>query len=59
VTPSEFWQMHPDEAWWLIDAKRPTGMYGKLTAEEVEECYQEIMEEEELADALSEDDGGG
>jgi hypothetical protein len=51
--------MHPDEAWWLIEAHRPSGQYGRLTAAEVEECYQEIMEEEELADALSEDDGGG
>jgi hypothetical protein len=41
--------MHPDEAWWLIDARKPKQVYGKLTEEEAEECYQEILEEEEMA----------
>jgi hypothetical protein len=41
--------MHPQEVWWLIEARRPKQFYGKLSEEEAEECYQEIIEEEELA----------
>jgi hypothetical protein len=38
--------MHPQEAWWLLEAHKPKQTYGKLTEEEAEECYQEIMAEE-------------
>lgn len=23
VTPSDFWRLHPDEFWWLYEAKMP------------------------------------
>jgi len=23
VGPSEFWRMHPQEVWWLVEAKMP------------------------------------
>jgi hypothetical protein len=39
--------MTPEEAWWLIEARSPKRMYGRLTEEEAEELYQEIMAEEE------------
>jgi hypothetical protein len=43
--------MHPDEVFWLIEAKRPPKMYGLLTEAEAEECYQEMLANEAAEDA--------
>lgn len=39
--PSEFWALHPIEFYWLMEAKRPTKMYGSMTEAEVAEIYDE------------------
>jgi hypothetical protein len=33
--------MQPIELWWLIEARKPVRMYGRMTEDEVEEIYFE------------------
>lgn len=40
MRPKDFWKLTPVELMWLIEAKRPVKMYGKLTEDEVAELYQ-------------------
>lgn len=44
LPPSEFWNMHPDELWWLVEAKLPQKKYGSLTEDEVAEIYEDMLE---------------
>jgi hypothetical protein len=41
VTPRDFWHMHPQEVFWLIDAKKPVKMFGNMTEDEAEELYRQ------------------
>lgn len=41
MSPAEFWELHPDEIWWILDARRPAKMYGKMTEDEVRKIYEE------------------
>jgi hypothetical protein len=40
VTPKQFWRLHPQEFWWLLEANKPDPIYrGKkhqITGSEVE-----------------------
>jgi hypothetical protein len=47
--------MHPQEVWWLLEFHKPKRVYGKLTEEEAEECYQEILAEEGAPDGNGQD----
>jgi hypothetical protein len=39
--------MDDEQVWWLIEAHTPPKNYGNLTEAEAEECYQEVLAEEE------------
>ena len=41
MTRSEFWDCHPIELWWLLEAKKPVKMYGNMTEYEVKEIYED------------------
>lgn len=41
MRPKDFWRMTPAEFHWLMEAKRPRTMYGKMTEDEVEAIYAE------------------
>jgi len=45
MKPAEFWQLHPQEFWWMAEAKRPPKMYGKMSEHEVAEMYEEAYGE--------------
>lgn len=40
MTRAEFWEMHPVEFWWLVEAKKPVKMYGSMSEDEVREIYE-------------------
>jgi uncharacterized membrane protein len=40
VTRNEFWTLHPQEVYWLIDAKKQPVYYGDLSEEEAKELYE-------------------
>lgn len=42
VTRKEFWTLHPQEVFWLIDAKKQPVYYGNLSEEEAKACYEEV-----------------
>lgn len=44
MRPAEFWNAHPIELWWLVEAKKPKPYYSGLTEEEYEDCCKEIEE---------------
>ena len=44
VTPEQFWKMHPQEVWWLIDAKRPPKRYGHLVESEMNDLLGDLEE---------------
>jgi len=41
MRPKDFWRLTPAEFWWLLDAKKPVKMYGKMTEYEVAAIYAE------------------
>jgi len=41
MAPSEFWGLTPAEFYWILEAKRPLRMYGRMTEYEVDEIYQD------------------
>ena len=47
MRPRDFWRLTPAEFWWLIDAKKPVKMYGKMSEAEVAQIYQETYGEPE------------
>jgi hypothetical protein len=40
MRPKDFWRMHPQEFWWLLEVKQPPKMYGSMTEAEVAELYE-------------------
>lgn len=42
MTRDEFWTLHPQEFWWLVEAHRSVRMYGRMTEDEAEQIYQEL-----------------
>jgi hypothetical protein len=45
VTPDQFWRLHPQEFWWLFEAKKPQRVYGKkhqLTESEADEILKDL-----------------
>lgn len=47
MRPKDFWKLTPIEAMWLVDAKKPVKMYGKMTEHEVAEIYRQTYGEPE------------
>lgn len=47
MTRTEFWQLHPVELHWLLDAKKPVKMYGDMTELEVALLYEETFGSDE------------
>lgn len=45
MQPSEFWQLTPTEFYWILDAKKPVEMYGRMTEFEVDEIYRDAYGE--------------
>jgi hypothetical protein len=45
MKPAEFWELHPVEFWWLVDAHRSQGMVGSMREGEVEDLIQELEDE--------------
>lgn len=56
LRPAEFWELHPREVHWLVDAKTPRQMFGevvrhrgghqvdaRLSEDEAAECYREAF----------------
>ena len=44
MQPSEFWQLHPKEFWWLVEANRAPKTYaGGMTESEVREIYDQAF----------------
>lgn len=37
--------MHPQELWWLIDARRPRPAFGAMSEDTVEALYQETYDD--------------
>lgn len=50
MPPSEFWRLHPQELWWLIDAWRDDGARkaGKLTDDDRTELRQALAQAQDL-----------
>ncbi|WP_354552796.1 phage tail assembly chaperone [Kaistia defluvii] len=46
MAPSEFWGLTPAEFYWILDAKKPVQMYGRMSEYEVDEIYQDAYGEE-------------
>lgn len=46
IQPGHFWDMSPEEWWWLYEARRPrdreADYAGKLTEQDCEELYEMI-----------------
>jgi hypothetical protein len=47
IQPSEFWDMSPQEWWWVYDARVGEPKYGKMTLTEVEELYHMLEDYED------------
>lgn len=41
MRPKDFWRLSREEFEWLVDAKKPVKMYGKMTESEVAEIYND------------------
>lgn len=41
MRPKDFWRLHPDEFWWIAEAKQPPEMYGSMTEDQVREIYED------------------
>lgn len=41
MAPSEFWRLHPEEFFWLLELKSPQKRYGSMTEAEVAQIYAE------------------
>lgn len=42
MKPREFWELHPDEVWWLIDARRKPQMFGSTSESDMASLADEI-----------------
>lgn len=51
MAPSEFWNLTPTEFYWILDAKQPVKMFGKMTEHEVAAIYDEAYPAEDEWDA--------
>lgn len=47
MRPKDFWRLTSQEFWWLLDAKKPVKMFGKMTESEVAEIYADAYGEPE------------
>lgn len=45
MTPEQFWRAQPREIWWLIAARRPRPMFGRMSEDEVESLYAETFDD--------------
>lgn len=45
LTRAEFWDMHPTELWWWLEAKMGVRMIGSLTLDEAEELCDYMQEQ--------------
>lgn len=42
IAPEQFWRMSPLEWWWQYDVRRPKGVFGNLTEDDLEDLYQHL-----------------
>lgn len=47
LTRDEFWKCHPQEIWWIVNAKKEPVMYGDMTEAEVEHCLERVKAKRE------------
>lgn len=45
MSPRDFWELHPEEFWLIVEARQPVKMYGKMTEAEVAQiCAEDFGE---------------
>lgn len=45
LSPSEFWDMHPKEFWWLVEAKNPKAFSDRERT--YADAWQDLLDAEE------------